>query len=165
MHTRSVEKDTFTPPISKEIMDRATVSTTKAMVSESRLELEKKARSSMVNSQPRKQPSPREATISMSGSTMMPTKSVLPVTRELAMPKEMANTARPTASSKATTGSRMSVSLPFALYWRTTMSVAAGAVAVAMAPRTIVASRDSLSGIRKCKPISARSTKSVAARA
>jgi hypothetical protein len=34
----------------------------------------------------------------------------------------------------ATTGSSIRVTGPFALYWRTTISVAAGAVAAAIAP-------------------------------
>ena len=165
MHTRSVEKEIFTWPIWKDTMDRATVSTTKAMVRDRRLELEKKVLSSMVSTQPMTAPSAREATISMRGSTTMPSTSVCPVTRESAMPKEMANTARPTASSKATTGSRISVSLPLALYWRTTINVAAGAVAVAMAPNTMEASKEILSGMMKCRPIRATSTNNVAANA
>jgi len=65
----------------------------------------------------------------------MENRSAVPLVRVRAMPKDMANTIRPTASSNATTGSRRSVRGPWALYWRTTMSVAAGAVAVA--PRTV----------------------------
>ena len=57
------------------------------------------------------------------------------------MPKERAKATRPTASSRATTGSKMSVSFPFALYCFTTIRVAAGAVAVAIAPRVIAAGR------------------------
>ena len=78
------------------------------------------------------------------------------------MPKETENTARPTASSSATTGSRISVSLPLALYCRTTISVAAGAVAVAMAPSVMAAGMLRVSGMRKCSPMSAASTSSAA---
>ena len=71
---------------------------------------------------------------------------------------EIAKTTKPTASSSATTGSKMSVTGPFALYCLTTIRVAAGAVAVATDARTIAAGRDSLSGIIKCKPIRTAST-------
>ena len=58
-------------------------------------------------------------------------------------------------------GSSRSVSGPLALYWRTTISVAAGAVAAAMAPRVMAAGRDSTSGRRKWKSSRARSTQQV----
>ena len=67
-------------------------------------------------------------------------------------------TTRPTASSKATTGSRTSVTFPFALYCFTIIRVAAGAVAVATDARTMAADSVSLSGIRKCSPINTTST-------
>ena len=149
IQTKSVENEIFTPPISKEIIDKATVSTTNPIVKESRFELEKNVRSSKVSIHPRKAPRSKEATISIIGSTSTPIRFVLPVTMEVAIPKETANTASPTASSRATIGSKMSVNLPFALYWRTTINVAAGAVAVAIAPRTIAASTDIMSGITK----------------
>ena len=66
------------------------------------------------------------------------------------------------ASSSATTGSRISVTGPLALYWLTTISVAAGAVAVAMAPRVMQTEMGSFSGIRKCTATSTRSTSTVA---
>ena len=145
MHTSSEEKPTCTGPTSNSAMEMATVSSTKPMVSDRRLELELNSRSSWVSTQPIAAPKHRDSAISTSGLTTMDTVSKLPLTMALAMPKDTANTTRPTASSRATTGSRMSVSLPLALYWRTTISVAAGAVAVAMAPRVMAAAMDSLS--------------------
>ena len=56
-----------------------------------------------------------------------------PAPIDLAIPKEIAKMTNPTASSRATTGSNMSVTAPFALYCFTTIKVAAGAVAVAAA--------------------------------
>ena len=50
------------------------------------------------------------------------------------MALEMLKAIRHSASSMATTGSSMLQTGPRALYWRTTISVAAGAVAAAMAP-------------------------------
>ena len=60
-------------------------------------------------------------------------------------PKEIAKITRPTASSRATMGRSRLVSLPFALYCLITISVAAGAVAEAIAPRMIAVVRGSLS--------------------
>ena len=85
-----------------------------------------------------------------------------PFSSALATPNEMANTISPTTSSRATTGSRIFVSGPSALYCFTTISVAAGAVAVATAPSVIAADSGSLSGIIKCIAISTTSTKIVA---
>ena len=45
IHTSNVEKATWTGPISNSTIDRATVSSTNAMVRDRRLELEKKVRS------------------------------------------------------------------------------------------------------------------------
>ena len=83
-----------------------------------------------------------------------------PLPSARATPKETAKRIRPTASSSATIGSSRSVSLPLALYWRTTISVAAGAVAAAMAPSVMAAGIESAAGNRKCTPSSARSTNS-----
>ncbi len=74
------------------------------------------------------------------------------------MPTATANSTRPTASSSATTGSSISVTGPLALYWRTTISVAAGAVALATAPSVMAAGRLSLSGAMKCTATSAAAT-------
>ena len=80
-----------------------------------------------------------------------------------AMPKETAKITRPTASSSATMGSSKLVTGPLALYWRTTISVAAGAVAAAMAPRVMATGSGSTSGPTiKWRPISAASTSSEA---
>ena len=101
----------------------------------------------------------------MSGLTSTETMLSAPLIIALAMPKLTANTTRPTASSSATMGSSRSVSLPLALYWRTTISVVAGAVAVAMAPRVIAAGTESTSGRIKWNTTSATSTKASAASA
>ncbi len=84
----------------------------------------------------------------------------------MAIPKETEKMIRPTASSRATMGSSSRVRGPSALYWRTTIRVAAGAVAEAMAPRVMAASRGSTSSPRtKCSPIRAASTSREAATA
>ena len=92
----------------------------------------------------------------------MEASSTAPLFSVLAIPKETANTTRPTASSSATTGSRRFVRGPFALYCRTTISVAAGAVAAAMAPSVMACAADSLSGRAKCRRSRAKSTNRVA---
>ena len=61
----------------------------------------------------------------------------------------------------ATTISSSRVSGPSALYWRTTIRVAAGAVAAAMAPSVTAEGREISAGLRKCIPTSTRSTSSV----
>ena len=165
MHTSSDEKPTFTGPTLNSAIDSATVSSTKPMVSDSRLELELNSFSIWVRITPISAPSASDITISTTGSTRMDTRSNAPLFMALATPNDTANTTRPTASSSATTGSRMSVSLPLALYWRTTIRVAAGAVAVAIAPSVIAAGMDRRSPPRmKCRPISATSTNSAATR-
>ena len=58
-----------------------------------------------------------------------------------AMPIATAKITSPTASSNATMGRSRLVTGPLALNWRTTIRVAAGAVAEAIAPRTIAAGR------------------------
>ena len=95
----------------------------------------------------------------------MPTTSTAPLHIASAMPKDTAKRMRPTASSRATMGSSRSVSLPLALYWRTTISVAAGAVAAAIAPRVMAAGTESTSGRIRWKSSRAASTSSVAATA
>ena len=100
-------------------------------------------------------------TTSRIGSSTTLITSTAPTTSALATPKDTANKTSPTASSSATMGSRISVSGPLALYCRTTISVAAGAVAEATAPSTTAAGSGSLSGIRKCRPMRAASTSSV----
>ena len=66
---------------------------------------------------------------------------------------------RAAASSRATTLRSVSVTGPLALYWRTTMMVAAGAVAEAMAPSSRASSRS------KPKSASAAVTRMAAAKA
>ena len=85
-----------------------------------------------------------------------------PVLSAFAMPNDTANTTRPTASSSATIGSSRSTSGPLALYCRTTISVAAGAVAVAMAPRVMACAMESLPPVASEMATSAISTTNVA---
>ena len=64
-------------------------------------------------------------------------RSTHPCSSAFAMPKEVENSTRPTASSIATTISSRWVSGPSALYCLTTIRVAAGSVAAAIAPSVI----------------------------
>ena len=106
-------------------------------------------------------PRPKERITSSKGSKIIESRLTDAWPIDFATPKEMAKTTKPTASSNATTGRRMSVSGPLALYWRTTISVAAGAVAAATAPKVIAAGKGSSLGIAKCSPTNAISTKIV----
>ena len=74
---------------------------------------------------------------------------IAPDSRALAIPKDAEKRTRPTASSIATTRRRSFVRGPSALYCLTTMRVAAGAVAEAMAPNVIAAGMERRSGIAK----------------
>ena len=130
-------------------MLKPTVSSTKATEMVIRLLREWKNCSTQFNSQPMAAPRPRESIISRMGSTTTPRMLTCPWASAVAMPKETENSSRPTASSMATTSIRSRVRGPSALYCRTTIKVAAGAVADAMAPRVIAAGRDILSGIIK----------------
>ena len=105
-----------------------------------------------------KNPNPKERTTSNNGSSITDNTFTAPEPSDFAIPNEIANTTKPTASSSATTGNKISVTGPFALYCLTTIKVAAGAVAVATAPSTIAAGKDNLSGIIKWRPISTTST-------
>ena len=165
MHTSSGEKPTFTPPTLNLREESATVSSTKAMVIEVRLVLEWNIVSSLVSRKPAAAPSSSEQTISTSGSTIMESRFTCPDLSARAMPKETAKTIRPTASSSATMGSSKPVSSPCALYCRTTINVAAGAVAAAMAPRVIAAGAESRSGRAQWNASSARSTSALATHA
>ena len=137
MQVSSEEKLIVTGPIWKLSPAREQVRNTTAMLMFRRLVLELKSFSSHVSTTPISAPRPSESTISSSGLTRIEIISTAPECMASAIPKEMENTTRPTASSSATIGSRRSTSSPFALYCRTTISVAAGAVAAAMAPRTM----------------------------
>ena len=162
MHTSSGEKPMTTSPMRHSSAASATVRNTNAMVMDIRLRLEWNMASSRVRAAPASIPSSRESTISMSGLTSTETMLSAPLIIALAMPKLTANTTRPTASSSATMGSSRLVSGPLALYWRTTISVAAGAVAAAIAPSVMAAGAERMSGRRKWKPSRARSTSAVA---
>ena len=83
-------------------------------------------------------PTIKDPMISISGITRSDnTLTLAPLTNIFAIDTEIENTTRPTASSPATTGKSVSTSGPSALYWWITIKVAAGAVAVAIAPKQI----------------------------
>ena len=84
-----------------------------------------------------------------------------PCSRALAMPKEAEKSTRPTASSRATTISSRRVRGPSALYCLTTIRVAAGAVAAAIAPSVMAEAMEMMSGRMKCRTTSAASTRAV----
>ena len=162
IHTSNEEKPICTGPTSNFSIDKDTVINTNAIVIFKRFVLELNIFSSCVNNHPMIAPSKSEHTISINGFTRMEIKSIVPLTSVFAIPKDTANTINPTASSNATIGKRSWVNGPFALYCLTTISVAAGAVAVAIAPRVIVCATVNLSGIITCTTISAKSTNKVA---
>ena len=81
-----------------------------------------------------------------------------PVSMAVAIPKERENSTRPTASSMATTINKSLVIGPCALYCFTTISVAAGAVAAAIAPRVMAEDIDIREGNRKWRERRAMST-------
>ena len=165
MHTSSEEKPSFTSPKCTSSIEMPTVRKTKPIVSDRRLVLEVNIVSSFVRIKPASAPSSSEQKISMQGLSRMDTRLTVPLTSARAMPNDTAKTIRPTASSSATIGSRRSVSSPLALYWRTTISVAAGAVAEAMAPSVMAAGSERMSGRSVWKITSATSTSSMAASA
>ena len=143
------EKPICIPPTSNFKLEIATVSITKVTETAIRFEREWKNFSQKVNKSPITKPRPRDKTISIKGSKTIAKGFTPEELRERATPKDTAKTTRPTASSRATTGNKTSVTGPFALYCFTTIRVAAGAVAVAIAPKTIAAERDNVSGIAK----------------
>ena len=137
MQASSDENPICTEPIWNLIDDRATVIITKVTETAILLEREWKYLSHRVKSNPITNPRAKESTTSRRGSRITDEALIEPAPSDLAIPKEIAKTTSPTASSNATTGSKISVKGPFALYCFTTIKVAAGAVAVATAPRTI----------------------------
>ncbi len=167
MHTSSDENPISTPPPRENSsFDRDTASTTKVMATHSRLLLEWKNRSKKVKARPSTDPSSTETTTSSSGLTKTLTAlNAAPPIRLFAMPKETAKTTRPTASSSATMGSSRSTRGPLALYWLTTIKVAAGAVAAAMAPSVMATGTVTWLGMIRWRIKSDRSTNSVADRA
>ena len=103
-------------------------------------------------------PMPSDAMISSKGMTRTSITLMVfvPSAKVFASSSDMANTIRPIASSNATTGRSVSVTIPRALYCLTTIRVAAGAVAVAIAPRHIAV--EMCSTPQNESPMSARST-------
>ena len=133
MQVRSDEKPIVTGPTLKEIMLSAAVKNTSAIVMFSRFVFELNSFSNCVKRKPINAPSESDNTISMTGFSTIASTLTSPPAIVFEMPNNTAKTTRPTASSSATIGRRRLVSSPFALYCRTTMRVAAGAVAVAIA--------------------------------
>ena len=165
IHTNNEEKLICTGPTWKSSMDSAAVKNTNAIVRFRRFVLELNIFSNCVSSHPITAPRAREQIISTIGFTRIEIISTVPLTNVFAIPKQTANTTRPTASSNATIGRSRLVRGPFALYWRTTISVAAGAVAVAIAPNVSNCDTDNLSGMIRCTTNNAKSTNNVAASA
>ena len=87
--------------------------------------------------------------------------SMRPCSSAFAMPKEAEKSTKPTASSMATTISSRRVKGPLALYCLTTIRVAAGAVAEAMAPSVMADAIEMTSGRAKCRATRAISTSTV----
>ena len=83
----------------------------------------------------------------------------------MAIPNNTANTVSAIASSRATIGSNISTSLPLALYCLTTIKVAAGAVAVEIAPSVKACAIVNVSGYSSDTTIKQTLTKNVAAKA
>ena len=166
MHTSSGEKPmAISLPRGIFTLDRAAAIITKVTATLRRLELEWNSFSTRENRTPSTAPRVREPIISRMGFRMTDRRLKVPEIMVLATPKETAKTTRPTASSRATTGRSMLVRGPFALYWFTTIMVAAGAVAVATAPRTMQVDTGSFSPSTRCIRSRATSTNRVAARA
>ena len=86
------------------------------------------------------------ANSSSNGSITIEIMEALPASKAVAIPNDRAKTTSPTASSMATTINNSLVSGPLALYCLTTIKVAAGAVAAAMAPSTMALDKDRISG-------------------
>ena len=163
MHTSSGLKPMATPEEKVfSTFEKAVHRNTNATARLSRLERELKNFSTTLNSHPRAAPRARDATISMAGFTSTEMRFTEPEVRALAMPVDTAKTTRPTASSRATMGSSKLVRGPLALYWFTTIMVAAGAVAAPMAPRMMQVETGRLSPSSRCRARSPKSTKSVA---
>ena len=162
IHVSSDEKCICTPPTVKLSIERDAVRKTIPIVRLRRFVFELKNFSRYVRTAPIIAPRRREHTISIKGFTIMERISISPLTIVFAIPNDTANTTRPTASSSATIGSNNFVRGPFALYCLTTIKVAAGAVAVAIAPSVRTCGNESISGRIKWKTYNAISTKSVA---
>ena len=124
--------------------------------------LEWKKRSTNERPAPNIPPTTRDATISIIGSSTIESTLGSPANTAFAAPKHTANITRPIASSSATTGRSIVETGPFALYCLITISVAAGAVAAAIAPIISATGRFTTSGITKLKATSPPPTRIVA---
>ena len=168
MLVRSEEKRISTSPMRQSPFSartaKDTVRKTKETARQSLLELDLKIFSARLSSPPSRPPINRDRRISSNGLITTEITSMLPPLdcTAWAIPKETAKATSPIASSRATTGNSTSVTFPLALYCFTTIMVAAGAVAEAMAPKVKAAEIGSFSGMIKCKPINAASTRRTA---
>ena len=149
MHTSSDENPTVTGPILNSSIDSATARNTKQTEIESLFEREWKNRSVQWKRRPRPAPRASERTTSTIGFTTTEKTSTVPCSSAFAIPNDTAKMINPTTSSSATTGSSIFVTGPSALYCLTIMSVAAGAVAAAIAPIVTATDIGITSGIRK----------------
>ncbi len=132
IHVKREDKDS---PIGHFISDKPTPTKTATIIRHSLLARDLKNLMQRASSAPSAPPVARERTISSRGVTTVLIKvSCSPAAKTFASATQMEKTIRPIASSSATTGKSVSVTMPRALYCFTTMRVAAGAVAVAIAP-------------------------------
>ena len=140
MHERSEENEKSSPNIFQPkvvaSIDKPTTTKIEAIAKIIRFALDLKNLQPNVTINPKAAPKPKEMRISNSGTTMIPTndKSLLEAS-DLEIENKTEKAIKATASSKATTGIRVSTTGPLALYCLITISVAAGAVAHAIAPR------------------------------
>ena len=146
MQVKRSENDMVTGPSLKLVEAIPTVKRTKATATESLFEREWKQTSMKFIMIPISAPNNTVANSSSNGSTTIETMEALPASKAVAIPNDRAKTTSPTASSMATTINNSLVSGPLALYCLTTIKVAAGAVAAAMAPSTMALDKDRISG-------------------
>ena len=104
------------PPILKLYIEIATAIITAVTTTDILLLLDLKYFSANVSTVPTIAPIPNDTIISNKGSNIIVIKLYSPEETTFATPNEIAKTTSPTASSIATTGSKISVNFPFALY-------------------------------------------------
>ena len=132
MQVKREDKDS---PIGQFISDSPTPARTATIIRHSLFARDLKNLMQSASSAPKAAPTTRDKAISRRGVTTVLIKvNCSPTAKTFANATHIENTISPIASSNATTGRSVSVTMPRALYCFTTMSVAAGAVAVAIAP-------------------------------
>ena len=110
-------------------------------------------------------PTNKERNISISGFKSMLYSDKFPPAIAKAIWNRIANNINAAASSNATTGKSVLTNGPFALYCFITINVAAGAVALAIAPRVKTNSQGTRESSMKCATTKANTTKTDAKRA